>query len=257
MVYKIGVISTHRTGKSKLVEGVVENLGILGINIKKIEEAADIAYKKGLPIGSQTTPGSQIYIFATQVTSELEPSESTLPVNYEVIICDRGLNDNLVYLERIVKKAFDAQKAEKIVKTFTNLTSICLEHFPYQTLYLLPIIKGTTLEDNERVNLRPEDDPEFQKGIYLRLKESLQEFNIKYIELPHPEEQDKFRDVWKVIVTEHTLLNLGKKEAYSKWGLMKKIRDWEKKIDFIKTIDSKLYSEWESMKKKNNWDNPF
>ncbi len=95
-LYKIAFISTHGTGKTTLCYEVAAALKKHGLKVKVFSEIAAAAYEQGIPINETTTLPAQLYIMMQHITEELR----AIIRNYQVVICDRSVFDNLVYMER-------------------------------------------------------------------------------------------------------------------------------------------------------------
>ncbi len=93
--YKIGLLSTHGTGKTALVYSIAGELKRRGIKVRPISEIATRARESGIPINQETTLAAQAWILHCQCQMELEAEM----LGYEVVICDRTVLDNYVYLE--------------------------------------------------------------------------------------------------------------------------------------------------------------
>ncbi len=203
MVYKIGLLGTHGTGKTLLSYGVAEKLGIrkdIDLSVRVIGELATVARERAIPIDQQTTLEAQAWILARQIATELEAEI----YKYDVAICDRTVLDNYCYM---ANKIGPRENYLKLV------LGHCKSH-PYSKLYFLPI--------TERLNPKKRDaDPEFQKAIDQKIRLFLAEHSIDYITLLHD------RRSWKKIIVEQTVEDLKelekKKEqerlvGMTKWG---------------------------------------
>lgn len=193
-MYKIGLISTHGTGKTTLVYTVCGELKKQGIKIKPIAEIATTALEKGLPINKGTTLEAQAWILHTQCALELEAQM----YNYEVCICDRTVLDNFVYMMKAVGKK---QEYLKMILNHMKLHS-------YDKLYLVPI---TSEIQSDGVR---ETDKIFQQQIDSNLKELIKELEIEVIELPIPKTEDITRKEWTEIIVKNTLKDIGRKTLF-------------------------------------------
>jgi len=200
MVYKICLVSTHGTGKTSLVASIETKLKQRGIEAKRIEEVSTKAKEIGLPINKETTLEAQWWILHTQFARELLYSNhSPNRPNYDVLICDRG-PDNYCYLENKVGKNEAALK----------MTLDHLQLFPYKRIYLLPIVDSEIAKDGGTRSL----DKEFQLEMDQNIREFLQEYKIKHQELPLPNAEDNFRNIWKKIIVNNTLKDLDQPKEY-------------------------------------------
>ena len=200
MVYKIGLVSTNGTGKTTLAVMVESELKKREIEAHSLREKATQAMENGLPINEGTTLEAQMWILHTQFAEELKyTSKRTIPVNYEVIICDRG-PDNYCYL----KHSFGENKPA------LGMTLNHMEQFPYSQLYLLPIVNADltpgTGARTTTIGFREKMDQE--------IREFLQQYNLSHIELPIPKDDDPLRNEWVKIVVNQTMKDLKKPERY-------------------------------------------
>lgn len=215
MVYKIGLIGSHGTGKTALAALIAGELKRRGIEAKFIGEVATQAKEKGLPINENTTIKSQLWILHKQFAEELAfSSQRQDRPNYDVIICDRG-PDNYCYLEHSLGKNNYA----------LSITLGHLQIAPYSRLYLLPITDSSMLIKNGTRSV----DLEFQRKMDMKIKEFLGEHSISFIELPVPHEKDNFRDMWIKLVVNQTLKDLGHPEEFF---IQQTLFDFKGKNDF-------------------------
>ncbi len=194
-MYKIGLISTHGTGKTALAGLVEGELKRRAIEALAIREISTRARERGLPINEETTLMAQLWILFSQFAEELLYSQPRKTGHhYDVIICDRG-PDNYCYLQH---HCGDDNYA-------LQLTLGHLQKFPYAKLYFLPAIEeNISMGGGTRsINI------EFQRIMDLKIRYFLQKHNIAYTELPTPHTQDNFRDEWVRIIVNQTLYDLG------------------------------------------------
>ncbi|PIN73728.1 hypothetical protein COV20_05915 [Candidatus Woesearchaeota archaeon CG10_big_fil_rev_8_21_14_0_10_45_16] len=200
MVYKIGLIGTHGTGKTALAALLSGELKRRRIEAKFIGEVATEAKERGLPINEGTTLATQLWILHTQFAKELAySSQLEGRPNYEVIICDRG-PDNYCYLEHNLGKDEYA----------LQLTLGHLKAAPYSQLYLLPVT-DTEIQTGSGVRAL---DKEFQKEMDQKIRKFLSAHGIPFIELPKPSLSDNFRDIWIKMIVNQTLKDLGHPEEF-------------------------------------------
>jgi len=191
--YKIGLLSTHGTGKTALAHALVGEFKKRGYKTKVISEVATSLFEKGVPINENTTLPAQLSILMEQISEELWGTIK----EYDIIITDRSVFDNFVYLQR--KCGYD----ENILKFITWYA----EMFPYSTLYKLPLM-GVLQKDGVR-----SINEEFQRGVYQQLTDFLNHHKIKHFELPIP--TTEFREEWIDIIVKNTMDDL------SKMGILK------------------------------------
>ncbi|HAN05575.1 MAG TPA: hypothetical protein DCW72_00600 [Elusimicrobia bacterium] len=186
--YKISLISTHGTGKTTLCYEVAAELKKRGLKVKVFSEIAASAFEQGIPINESTTLPAQMYIMMQHITEELR---GTLR-NYQVVVCDRSVFDNLVYLER---RCGENRMLRDFLKAYA-------ETFPYDVIYKLPMV-GELMEDG----IRDAKSHEFQQDIFDRLNALLGEFNIDHRTLPPP--TTELRKEWADLIVNETLEALG------------------------------------------------
>ncbi|MBU2573507.1 MAG: ATP-binding protein [Elusimicrobia bacterium] len=183
-LYKIAFISTHGTGKTTLCYEVAAELKKHGLKVKVFSEIAAAAYEQGIPINETTTLPAQLYIMMQHITEELR----AIIRNYQVVICDRSVFDNLVYLERRCGE-------NRFIRDFLQGYA---EKFPYDMIYKLPLV-GELIDDG----IREVYNKEFQVDIYDRLNKLLEELNIPHKTLPMP--STEMRKEWAGIIVQETL----------------------------------------------------
>ncbi len=128
MVYKIGLVSTHGTGKTTLsytIAGLLKERKDIDLSVKVIGELATDARERAIPIDQTTTLEAQAWILTSQVSAELHAELH----NYDVAICDRTVLDNYCYMSNKVGQ-------QKHYLDF--VLGHCKSH-PYSKLYFLPI----------------------------------------------------------------------------------------------------------------------
>lgn len=194
-MYKLGLISTHCTGKTTLTYTVAGELKKQGIKVRPITEIATSAFERGFPINKNTTLESQAWIFHTQCALELEAEM----YNYEVTICDRTVLDNYCYMENSLGKQ----------KEYLDMVLNHVKLHPYNKLYLIPITNNELENDNVR-----DTDVNFQRKIDIKLRAFLKDFKIDYIKLPIPKPNDFLRQEWTNIIIKNTLKDLGRKTLF-------------------------------------------
>lgn len=200
MVYKIGLIGTHGTGKTALAALIAGELNRRGIEAKFIGEIATKAKEKGLPINENTTIKAQLWILHQQFSEELAlENERVDRPNYKVIICDRG-PDNYCYLEHNLGE--DAYALD--------MTLGHLKVAPYSQLYLLPVVDSRIVAGTGTRSLVPG----FRQEMDHKVRKFLAQHNIDFMELPAPHKNDNFRDDWIKMIVNQTLKDLGHPEEY-------------------------------------------
>jgi len=194
-LYKIALISTHGTGKTTLCFEVAAMLKKRGIKVKVFSEIATSAFEQGIPINEDTTLPAQMYIMMQHISEELRADIR----HYQVVICDRSVFDNLVYMERRCGR-------NQFIRDFLKAYS---EKFPYDVIYKLPLV-GELVDDG----IREAKNQEFQVDIFDRLNTMLSEMDIKHRTLPAP--TSELRKEWADLIVNETLEAIGYRETSKK-----------------------------------------
>ena len=186
--YKISLISTHGTGKTTLCYEVAAELKKRGLKVKVFSEIAAAAFEQGIPINENTTLPAQLYIMMQHITEELRG----VLRNYQVVVCDRSVFDNLAYLERRCG-------SNPFIREFLQGYA---DQFPYDVIYKLPMT-GELMDDG----IRDAQSREFQADIYNRLNTLLEDLKINHRTLPAP--TTELRREWADLIVRETLEALG------------------------------------------------
>jgi hypothetical protein len=157
---KVAVIGTHGTRKTTLCHKLVAGLKEIEVNAEYLGEVAREAKQKGFEINERTTLEAQLWIFHTQIARELEFS---VRPDVDVLVCDRGVIDNYMYL---VKRFGYQQGIDEMVNLHTKT---------YTHLFRVPIRRNSLSEDSVR-----SIDPVFQREIDDLLKKELKQRGIPY-----------------------------------------------------------------------------
>lgn len=88
--FKVAFVGTHGVGKTTLCYGLAARLKANDISLDVVGE---IARRCPLPINKKTTLDAQGWILHTQIAEEILAT-----ARYDVVICDRSVLDNFVYL---------------------------------------------------------------------------------------------------------------------------------------------------------------
>ncbi|MBI4151832.1 ATP-binding protein [Candidatus Woesearchaeota archaeon] len=195
MVYKICLSATQGTGKTTLATLVAGELRRRTVETRTLPEMSTLAREKGLPINEQTSRETQLWILYAQFAEELTYHARTAPPRYDVIICDRGV-DNYCYLERRFGRD---EQALRLVQGH-------LLKYPYNQIYVLPIITDD-LPEGEGVR---STNHQFQQEMDAHIRRFFQEQRISYVDLPKPQSTDHFREEWVRTIVNQTLIDLGK-----------------------------------------------
>ena len=187
--YKIALISTHGTGKTTLCYEVAAELKKRGLKVKVFSEIAAAAFEQGIPINETTTLPAQMYIMMQHITEELRAAIR----NYQVVVCDRSVFDNLAYMERRCGE-------NRFIRDFLQGYA---EQFPYDVIYKLPMV-GELVDDG----IRNAQSVEFQTDIYNRLNVLLDDLKIEHRTLPAP--STALRKEWADLIVGETLSALAR-----------------------------------------------
>ena len=87
---KIAFIGSYGVGKTTLCYGLAARLKARDLAVEVVHE---VACRCSLPINEESSLASQLWILHTQVTEEIVAQH-----RYPVVICDRSVLDNYVYL---------------------------------------------------------------------------------------------------------------------------------------------------------------
>jgi nicotinamide riboside kinase len=88
--FKIAFIGTHGVGKTTLCYGLAARLKRRDVGVEVVHE---VARRCPLPINEETSVAAQSWILHTQIAEEL-----VAQARYPVVVCDRSVLDNYVYL---------------------------------------------------------------------------------------------------------------------------------------------------------------
>ena len=88
--FKVAFIGSHGVGKTTLCYGLAAQLKALDISLDVVGE---VARRCPLPINRETTLAAQAWILHTQIAEE-----TVATARYDMVICDRSVLDNFVYL---------------------------------------------------------------------------------------------------------------------------------------------------------------
>ncbi len=87
---KIAFIGSHGVGKTTLVYGLAARLKARDVSLEVLVE---VARRCPLPLNRETTLAAQSWILHTQIADEVVAA-----ARYPVVLCDRSVLDNYVYL---------------------------------------------------------------------------------------------------------------------------------------------------------------
>lgn len=144
---KVAFIGSHGVGKTTLCYGLAARLKVRDVALEVVRE---VARRCPLPINQATSVESQSWILHTQIAEELAAQS-----HYGVVICDRCVLDNYVYL---LVAAGSQAPLEPLVDEWMKT---------YDLLLHVPIVDAPS-PDGIRAT-----DPAFQKAIDDRLLDEL------------------------------------------------------------------------------------
>lgn len=168
---KIAFIGTHGVGKTTLCYGLAARLKARDISLDVVGE---VARRCPLPINRETTLAAQSWILHSQVAAEIHSSDG-----YDLVICDRSVLDNYVYL---LISAGRQQHLEGLVDHWIKT---------YDMLVHVPVV------DHLRADGLRSTDPVFQRAVEDRLMEELEMRGQPFTEL-----HDLAREDWLGYVEE-------------------------------------------------------
>jgi nicotinamide riboside kinase len=156
--FKVAFIGSHGVGKTTLCYGLAARLKARDVSLDLVHE---VARRCPLPINQETSVAAQSWILHTQVAEELVASS-----RYPVVICDRSVLDNYVYL----LLAAGRQEA---------LEPLLGKWLPsYDLLVHIPIVDQPSA-DGIRAT-----DPSFQSAVDDRLRREIAQRGLVVEELP-------------------------------------------------------------------------
>ncbi len=154
---KIAFIGTHGVGKTTLCYGLAARLKARDVVLEIVHE---VARRCPLPINQQTGLASQSWILHTQLAEELVAA-----ARYPVVLCDRSVLDNYVYL---LLAAGQQPALEHLVESWMGT---------YDLLVTVPIT-GALAADGLRAI-----DPDFQRAVDDRLLRELDKRGLAALRL--------------------------------------------------------------------------
>ena len=164
---KIAFIGSHGVGKTTLAFGLAARLKARDVSLEVVHE---VARRCPLPINEETSVAAQSWILHTQVAEELVAA-----ARYPVVLCDRSVLDNYVYL---LLAAGEREPLQSVVATWVR---------SYRLLVHVPIV-GRLQADGIRAA-----DPEFQRLVDERLCRELDRRGISALRLD-PERRECWLD---------------------------------------------------------------
>ena len=154
---KIAFIGSHGVGKTTLAFGLAARLKARDVSLEVVHE---VARRCPLPINEETSVAAQSWILHTQVAEELVAA-----ARYPVVLCDRSVLDNYVYL---LLAAGDREPLQSVVGVWMQ---------SYHLLVHVPIV-GRLLPDGIRAA-----DPAFQQLVEERLDREIERRGLEPLRL--------------------------------------------------------------------------
>lgn len=136
---KIAFIGSHGVGKTTLCYGLAARLKRRDVALDIVHE---VARRSPLPINRETTVPAQRWILLTQIAEELVAAE-----RYPVVLCDRSVLDNYVYL--LLAAGPDPVVAPLVERWLPT----------YDLLVRVPILAGPSADGVRAA------DPSFQRAV--------------------------------------------------------------------------------------------
>ena len=164
---KIAFIGTHGVGKTTLCYALAARLKRSDVALEIVHE---VARRSPLPINEQTTAPAQRWILLAQIADELVAAE-----RYPVVLCDRSVLDNYVYL--LLAAGADPLFGPLVERWLGT----------YDLLVHVPILAGP-LPDGVRAA-----DPGFQRAVEQRLRLEMARRALPVLELD-PGASDSWAD---------------------------------------------------------------
>jgi nicotinamide riboside kinase len=154
---KIAFIGSHGVGKTTLCYGLAARLKARDVGVEVVHE---VARRCPLPINEETSVAAQSWILHSQIADEL-----VAQARYPVVVCDRSVLDNYVYL---LLAAGPQPGPESLVAWWIAT---------YDLLVHVPIVAGPR-PDGIRAS-----DPSFQRAVEDRLGRELAARDLPHLSL--------------------------------------------------------------------------
>jgi nicotinamide riboside kinase len=155
--FKLAFIGSHGVGKTTLCYGLAARLKRRDVAVEVVHE---VARRCPLPINEETSVAAQSWILHTQIAEEL-----VAQARYPVVVCDRSVLDNYVYL----LLAAGRQEAPEAL--------IALWLRSYDLLVHVPIVEELRMD-----GIRS-PDPGFQQAVEERLSLELTARDLQALHL--------------------------------------------------------------------------
>ena len=155
--FKIAFIGSHGVGKTTLCYGLAARLKAADTSLDVVGE---VARRCPLPINKGTTLEAQSWILHSQIADEIVAGS-----RYDVVICDRSVLDNFVYL---LLSSGPQPEMEQLVSSWTRT---------YNLLVHVPVL------DDPRADGLRSTDPIFQRAVHDRLNQEISQREVAVLEL--------------------------------------------------------------------------
>jgi nicotinamide riboside kinase len=156
---KLAFIGSHGVGKTTLTYGLAARLKARDV---ALEVLVEVARRCPLPLNEETDLAAQSWILHTQIADELVAT-----TRYPLVLCDRSVLDNYVYLLLAVGRRPELE------------TMIAHWLSTYDLLVHVPVVEGAPmLADGVRST-----DQAFQGAVERRLAAELRHFGVEPLRL--------------------------------------------------------------------------
>ena len=175
--FKIGFIGTHGVGKTTLCYGLAARLKARDVVLEIVHE---VARRCPLPINEATSSAAQSWILHTQIADELAAA-----ARHPVVICDRSVLDNYVYL---LLAGGRATALDELVRFWLAT---------YDRLVYVPIV------DEPRADGMRSTDAGFQRAVDERVVRELDKRGLEGVVRLQPGERERWLEVVEAEIREH------------------------------------------------------
>ena len=162
---KIAIIGPAGSGKTTLLTKLEKEFRSRGKIVKIVDE---VARDSPWAINDDSDFMAQRWIFHQQILKELE----AVYVNPDIILCDRGIMDNVCYVERIC----DMNKPFPITELLQMIEIARFWSFKYDNIIRMPLNTNWLKDDGIRST-----DIEFARDIDTRISKILEEFGLENV----------------------------------------------------------------------------
>ena len=154
---KLAFIGSHGVGKTTLCYGLAARLKARDVAVEVVHE---VARRCPLPINEETSLAAQSWILHSQIAEEL-----VAQARYPVVICDRSVLDNYVYL---LLAAGRQEGLEALIDLWMA---------SYQLLVAVPIVEAPNPDGIRSAS------PSFQRAVEERLQQELRKRSLATLHL--------------------------------------------------------------------------